>query len=234
MMSSCRKTADDRCAWLAVRYKHEIIGVNSRLDALQAALLHINYSILTNGLMHGVRLLRCIIVCLQVQVLRFPLKHHLENMFIISTPFDWKNRDKVAHALIEKKVLMVFTYPIPLHLQEAYSAAGKPKGHSCDRESSREVLSLPMHTELMKNSRSTLSNQYSKRWRINLWFHEAFTCYYSDIQWADNVLKIIPEVLAQDEGFHVLVVDDNSPDGTANLVKRCRRAIHEFISLKGE
>jgi dolichol-phosphate mannosyltransferase len=40
---------------------------------------------------------------------------------------------------------------------------------------------------------------------------------------ADNVLKIIPEVLAQDEGFHVLIVDDNSPDGTANLVKEIQK-----------
>jgi dolichol-phosphate mannosyltransferase len=40
---------------------------------------------------------------------------------------------------------------------------------------------------------------------------------------ADNVLKIVPEVLAQDEGFHVLVVDDNSPDGTANLVKEMQK-----------
>jgi dolichol-phosphate mannosyltransferase len=40
---------------------------------------------------------------------------------------------------------------------------------------------------------------------------------------ADNVLKIIPEVLTQDEGFHVLVVDDNSPDGTANLVKEMQK-----------
>jgi dolichol-phosphate mannosyltransferase len=36
---------------------------------------------------------------------------------------------------------------------------------------------------------------------------------------ADNVSKIIPEVLAQNEGFHVLIVDDSSPDGTAMLVK---------------
>jgi dolichol-phosphate mannosyltransferase len=40
---------------------------------------------------------------------------------------------------------------------------------------------------------------------------------------ADNVLKIIPEVLSQDEGFHVLIVDDNSPDGTANLVKEMQK-----------
>ena len=41
---------------------------------------------------------------------------------------------------------------------------------------------------------------------------------------ADNVLKIIPEVLAQDEGFHVLIVDDNSPDGTSNLVKEMQKS----------
>jgi len=40
---------------------------------------------------------------------------------------------------------------------------------------------------------------------------------------ADNILKITPEVLAQDEGFHVLVVDDNSPDGTAKLVKEMQK-----------
>jgi dolichol-phosphate mannosyltransferase len=40
---------------------------------------------------------------------------------------------------------------------------------------------------------------------------------------ADNVSKIIPEVLSQDEGFNVLIVDDNSPDGTAKLVKDMQR-----------
>jgi dolichol-phosphate mannosyltransferase len=40
---------------------------------------------------------------------------------------------------------------------------------------------------------------------------------------ADNVSKIIPEVLAQDEGFNVLIVDDNSPDGTAALVKEMQK-----------
>jgi dolichol-phosphate mannosyltransferase len=41
---------------------------------------------------------------------------------------------------------------------------------------------------------------------------------------ADNVSKIIPEVLAQHEGFNVLIVDDNSPDGTATLVKEMQKA----------
>jgi dolichol-phosphate mannosyltransferase len=39
----------------------------------------------------------------------------------------------------------------------------------------------------------------------------------------DNVSRIIPEILSQGEGFNVLVVDDNSPDGTAVLVKEMQR-----------
>jgi dolichol-phosphate mannosyltransferase len=40
---------------------------------------------------------------------------------------------------------------------------------------------------------------------------------------SDNVVKIIPEVLAQHEGFNVLVVDDNSPDGTAQIVRNLQK-----------
>jgi dolichol-phosphate mannosyltransferase len=40
---------------------------------------------------------------------------------------------------------------------------------------------------------------------------------------ADNIQKIIPEILMQDKGFHVLIVDDNSPDGTGKLVKKMQK-----------
>jgi dTDP-4-amino-4,6-dideoxygalactose transaminase len=55
----------------------------------------------------------------------------------------------VSHTLSEKKVPHGVYYPIPLHLQEAYSAAGKPKGtFPVTEKAADEVLSLPMHTEL--------------------------------------------------------------------------------------
>ena len=37
---------------------------------------------------------------------------------------------------------------------------------------------------------------------------------------ADNVSLLIPEILAHEEGFHVVIVDDNSPDGTADAVEK--------------
>ena len=36
----------------------------------------------------------------------------------------------------------------------------------------------------------------------------------------ENIEKIIKEILSLDESFHILVVDDGSPDGTADIVKR--------------
>jgi len=36
---------------------------------------------------------------------------------------------------------------------------------------------------------------------------------------SENISRIIPEILKQDEGIEVLIVDDNSPDGTAKMVK---------------
>ena len=41
---------------------------------------------------------------------------------------------------------------------------------------------------------------------------------------ADNIQRVIPDVLRQSEGIDVLVVDDNSPDGTAQLVKEMMRS----------
>ena len=39
-----------------------------------------------------------------------------------------------------------------------------------------------------------------------------------------NIEKIVPQILAQDDGIHVLVVDDNSPDGTGEIVDRLAAA----------
>jgi dolichol-phosphate mannosyltransferase len=41
---------------------------------------------------------------------------------------------------------------------------------------------------------------------------------------AENIPTIVPKVLEQNETFHVLVVDDNSPDGTARLVKKLQES----------
>lgn len=48
---------------------------------------------------------------------------------------------------------------------------------------------------------------------------------------AENISRIIPEVLKQGELFDILVVDDNSPDGTAQIVKRLQNELGDRLHL---
>ena len=50
----------------------------------------------------------------------------------------------------------------------------------------------------------------------------------------ENVAKMIRKVFSLDKVYHVLIVDDGSPDGTAAIVKDCRRSIKIDFLLKNE
>jgi UDP-2-acetamido-2-deoxy-ribo-hexuluronate aminotransferase len=132
-----------------VRYKHEIIGVNSRLDALQAALLRVKLryldkwidarrsaAALYNKLFSGTNV---------VLPYEESFGKHVFHQYTIRI----KDRDKVAQSLNDKKIPYGIYYPIPLHKQEAYmTAEEKVITYSETDNATAEVLSLPMHTEL--------------------------------------------------------------------------------------
>lgn len=48
----------------------------------------------------------------------------------------------------------------------------------------------------------------------------------------DNVIRLIPEVLAQDQRIRVLIVDDNSPDGTGNAVEEMAKSNDRILILR--
>ena len=137
------------------RYKHELIGVNSRLDALQAALLRVKLRYLErwinarrNAAMMYNRLFTGSDVTIPYVA---PYGTHVFHQYTIRI----KNRDHVARSLSERKIPYGIYYPISLHLQEAYRAAGSPKGAFPVTEAATEdVLSLPMHTELDEEQQS--------------------------------------------------------------------------------
>jgi dTDP-4-amino-4,6-dideoxygalactose transaminase len=131
------------------RYKHEIIGVNSRLDALQAALLRIKLRYLdqwTLARRSAAFVYNQLFVGSGIEVpFEASYGKHVFHQYTIRV----KHRDRVARTLSEKKIPHGVYYPIPLHLQEAYHSAGKPKGtFPVTEKAADEVLSLPMHTEL--------------------------------------------------------------------------------------
>ena len=133
-----------------IRYKHEVIGVNSRLDTLQAAILNVKLKYLDQW--HEARrraakeyndLLASADV---VRPHEAPYAKHIYHQYTLRL----KNRDAVAAHLAQRKIPHAIYYPIPLHLQEAFQNVGRPKGtFPITEQACNEVLSLPMHTELI-------------------------------------------------------------------------------------
>ena len=146
-----------------VRYKHEILGVNSRLDALQAAILNVKLKYLDQwrdarrvAAQRYSELFRGSDVVLPYEA---PHSHHIYHQYTIRI----MHRDRVARVLSEQKIPHGIYYPIPLHLQEAYRQAGVGEGaFPVTEQASREVLSLPMHTELTESQQSLVVSTVRK------------------------------------------------------------------------
>lgn len=131
------------------RYHHEILGVNSRLDTLQAVILSVKLHYLDqwntarrrassryNELLKGTPV--------EVPYVS-PDCDHIFHQYTIRVP----RRDALAEHLKQKGIPHAIYYPIPLHLQKAFAIAGQSKGaFPITEQAGDEVLSLPMHTEL--------------------------------------------------------------------------------------
>lgn len=132
------------------RYEHAIIGYNSRLDTLQAAILRAKLKRLNkwNDLRRRAaatynRLLGEIegVVVPHAQDNR----KHVYHVYAVRT----RNRDKLAEGLRAKGIGTVIHYPIPLHLQGAYKSLGyKKNGFPVSRIVAKEIISLPMYPYL--------------------------------------------------------------------------------------
>lgn len=133
-----------------VRYLHEVIGVNSRLDAIQAVILQIKLKYLdfwNNQRIEIAQRYRELLQPLPNITLPAALAggKHVWNQYTILT----ENRDQIRAALQEKDVLSMVYYPIPLHLQPVYQYLGYKKGDLPVAElASEKVLSLPMFPDL--------------------------------------------------------------------------------------
>jgi dTDP-4-amino-4,6-dideoxygalactose transaminase len=137
------------------RYKHETVGWNSRLDALQAAVLRVKLPHLDSWSARRVanadrydRLFAEAGLLAKESVLlpvRAPEAGHIFNQYTIRV----KRRAELGEHLKSKGIGWGIYYPIPLHLQECFSHLGYEAGDMPEAErASREVLSLPIFPEL--------------------------------------------------------------------------------------
>jgi UDP-2-acetamido-2-deoxy-ribo-hexuluronate aminotransferase len=132
-----------------VRYKHSHIGINSRLDTIQAAILSVKLPYLdmwNQKRYEAAKRYDDLLSGLPVKTPGvLPDRTHIFHQYTIRVP----KRDALAEYLTSKKIPYGVYYPIPLHLQEAYRYLGYKKGDFPVTEKlTNEVISLPMHSEL--------------------------------------------------------------------------------------
>ncbi|NEP13425.1 MAG: DegT/DnrJ/EryC1/StrS family aminotransferase [Symploca sp. SIO2C1] len=139
------------------RYYHEATGINSRLDAIQAAILAIKLSYLEQWNNARRQLAANYHQMLQplsgvVVPQETASTHAVWNQYTIRLTKDStssKYRDQVRQQLQEKGVNSMIYYPIPLHLQPVYKTLGYQTGHfPVTEQVCNQVLSIPMFPEL--------------------------------------------------------------------------------------
>ncbi len=138
------------------KYHHHIIGFNSRLDALQAAILAVKLKYLDawtskrrahadvyDKELAGVGDL--------VTPKRTPGGFHIFHQYTIATD----KRDALRDHLKEKGIGAEIYYPIALHLQECFGyLGGKPGDHPISESAAERVISLPIFPEMTESEQA--------------------------------------------------------------------------------
>jgi dTDP-3-amino-3,4,6-trideoxy-alpha-D-glucose transaminase len=135
------------------KYVHSIIGTNSRLDGIQAAVLSIKLPHLSEWNSRRVSHAKSYADKLNgssVQIAPMPLiGEHNFHLFVVRVAY----RDDLKEHLQQRGIEAGIHYPIPLHLTAAYQQMGYPgRGSLPVAEAlSGEILSLPMYPELTES-----------------------------------------------------------------------------------
>jgi len=156
-----RKLAALRVHGALKKYYHEWVGLNSRLDSLQAAVLRVKLPYLdaeTAG-----RQKNADRYCANLDGLPLSLPEpapyqtrHIYNQFVIRAP----RRGQLKAFLEENGVGTDIYYPVPLHLQECFRDLGYRVGDfPISERAARDVLALPIHSALSEEDVDYVSHQ---------------------------------------------------------------------------
>ena len=127
------------------KYHNKILGVNSRLDELQAALLRTKLGHLAELIAERERIAAAYLSGIQNPAIRLPKQrenaNHVWHQFVIET----EDRDSFQQYLAGHGIQTVIHYPIPPHLAECYHYLGHKEGdYPVAERMAKSVLSLPM------------------------------------------------------------------------------------------
>ena len=139
-----------------VRYLHEVIGINSRLDALQAVILHIKLKYLDqwaegrrrNAAIYDRLFAEAGVADRVTAPTTQPGNFHVYNQYTVRVA----RRDDLRSHLKDAGIGTEIYYPLPMHLQNCFKDLGYQKGSfPVSERAAEEVLSLPIYAELSQD-----------------------------------------------------------------------------------
>jgi UDP-2-acetamido-2-deoxy-ribo-hexuluronate aminotransferase len=137
------------------KYIHKYIGVNSRLDNIQAAILNIKINYLDEYTSKRINVAKNYKENLAyINEIKLPYEDkkskHVFNQYTIKMQGD--KREKFRNFLLNNTIPTMVYYPLPLHKQEAFSNLSIVRTKLTNSENlSTNVVSIPIHTELTEN-----------------------------------------------------------------------------------
>lgn len=155
MAAACRQIANHG---MSKQYHHDVVGINSRLDGLQAAILRVKLQHLPRYISARQEAAKRYDRMLQdVKGITIPKRiensTHVFHQYTIRV--EASRRDAMREHLRLKGVPTGIYYPIPGHAQKAFASFDyEISGFSESSRAASEVLSLPMHTELNEQQQS--------------------------------------------------------------------------------
>ena len=133
------------------RYKHKYIGINGRLDAMQAAILNVKLKHFDKEVKERQSIAQRYSDALFTCNLLTPYVKADRTSVFAQYSIRVKDREKAISLLGEKKIPTAVHYPMPLHLQEAFKDLGYKEGDfPISEKVSQEIMSLPMSPYLSK------------------------------------------------------------------------------------
>ncbi len=150
------------------KYHHELLGINSRLDALQAAILNVKVKYLSQWA-EARRSIADRYSCVLGDVQGLTVPAVADGVFHVYHQYTVRvnARDEVQRELAVRGIGTTVYYPLPLHLQPVFSELGYVEGDLPESErASAEALSLPIFPELTEEEQGYVIDQVKDVMRI--------------------------------------------------------------------
>jgi dTDP-4-amino-4,6-dideoxygalactose transaminase len=150
------------------RYYHAVVGINSRLDTLQAAILLVKLKYLDRWNQRRQALAHSYTRDLQEAPVTCPYVRKQNDSVYTYYVIRTRGRDSLMDYLTKAGIGTAIYYPLPMHLQECLKYLNHKEGSMPEAErASKETLALPIYPEMTEGQRAYVVENIKKFFRSN-------------------------------------------------------------------